>query len=985
MIRALVEQTFDATKKYFVLAGLSTDSKPTTGIVTGSKFIEVDTGVNYAFDEVGGTWSASTITEQEIKDEIDSWLEDNIDPDSGYALDRTLSLSNAAAPADMVGDLKSAITNIDVDISAYNTAFAVAGNGTWTNITSRAGYNFPVSSGDIIELKKNAAKVYYAILTDIDGVSQGASVHFATGCSLQSFDHNNVVTVTVPSDGHYIWVYHIDASAVDHMPAFIKVNTYDILKAVKGNIISTNESMAQAKSDLSNDITSVDGRITENENTKQASGDMETYAVSADGINEETVKESVFRDYNGQMVVGVNHDDMMPSDYLNTRKTYNKYGFRANFNLVVKPFTTAAYETAMRENVQKMVQDGNDIGLHAVFDESFWWMNKLYDMRPNYAFTYAPTLTQVTTDVGSGKNVFGYTVDSTKKMSELGFHSVPEGYDKTVAEMNATTYMTLISAYSWYNATDTRRFTGRDIGGTSRTWTFIHWLEHWYNELIDNTLGYSSEASLATKYATDYSVPSGATVEDYYPDAAHLANGKIVRHDDTTNPNYSDSDYQKVGYFVNGLFKGHSTCCNYEVRDRVIKIAKAWAKHYLGIDNFTVYGRHGVEYVDMQWVSNGVPYDNSDMTIYSGEAGKVFNTETMQFETGYEILLRNGIKMANHYTPLAPVYEGVAGIYYGQRGNRMPFFNSADAITYLGAMGNAALYDGTTTTYADFMKIMGDVPQKDWVKYIYEKAGTSITKNSVTKYIYVYLKNLIDTIRGSIGTGKIPTLSLDTIINDASNNAAVEMLCKYCYDNDIKIVPMEKARIIAQGNREALNNYFPNPSFSQSLINYFGGSSESNEAYIPDGWRKYNANSNTTWSVAKENGKRKLTITSSGSGYAYIITKIYGLPAGNYKLTFTAKKTGNVGRVIVAKNLNATRYGVFNTIQTVELTTTETEYEVTFTVEEPYCGIIGESAASQYNQGYENNVSNISIQLGMSLDNSGTQSVVFHSPKLVMV
>lgn len=109
MIRALVEQTFDATKKYFVLAGLSTDSKPTTGIVTGSKFIEVDTGTNFAFDEVSGTWSASNITMQDIKDEIDSWLEDNIDPDSGYALDRTLSLSNAAAPADMVGDLKSAM------------------------------------------------------------------------------------------------------------------------------------------------------------------------------------------------------------------------------------------------------------------------------------------------------------------------------------------------------------------------------------------------------------------------------------------------------------------------------------------------------------------------------------------------------------------------------------------------------------------------------------------------------------------------------------------------------------------------------------------------------------------------------------------------------------------------------------------------------------------------------------------------------------
>ena len=45
---------------------------------------------------------------QHTQDVIESWLEDRIDPETGYALDRTLALNNAAAPADMVGDLKSA-------------------------------------------------------------------------------------------------------------------------------------------------------------------------------------------------------------------------------------------------------------------------------------------------------------------------------------------------------------------------------------------------------------------------------------------------------------------------------------------------------------------------------------------------------------------------------------------------------------------------------------------------------------------------------------------------------------------------------------------------------------------------------------------------------------------------------------------------------------------------------------------------------------
>lgn len=37
--------------KYIEAAGLSTDSKPTKGVATGSLFLEVDTGDVYAFAE----------------------------------------------------------------------------------------------------------------------------------------------------------------------------------------------------------------------------------------------------------------------------------------------------------------------------------------------------------------------------------------------------------------------------------------------------------------------------------------------------------------------------------------------------------------------------------------------------------------------------------------------------------------------------------------------------------------------------------------------------------------------------------------------------------------------------------------------------------------------------------------------------------------------------------------------------------------------
>ena len=58
MVRNIVEKTFVGSKKYIEAFGLSTDDKPTAGIVTGSKFTEVNTGDVYLFDETSsGTWT----------------------------------------------------------------------------------------------------------------------------------------------------------------------------------------------------------------------------------------------------------------------------------------------------------------------------------------------------------------------------------------------------------------------------------------------------------------------------------------------------------------------------------------------------------------------------------------------------------------------------------------------------------------------------------------------------------------------------------------------------------------------------------------------------------------------------------------------------------------------------------------------------------------------------------------------------------------
>lgn len=58
MVRTIIERPFVSGKKYVELFGLSTDTKPVAGIVTGSKFTEVNTGDVFLFDETGdGTWT----------------------------------------------------------------------------------------------------------------------------------------------------------------------------------------------------------------------------------------------------------------------------------------------------------------------------------------------------------------------------------------------------------------------------------------------------------------------------------------------------------------------------------------------------------------------------------------------------------------------------------------------------------------------------------------------------------------------------------------------------------------------------------------------------------------------------------------------------------------------------------------------------------------------------------------------------------------
>ncbi len=56
-IRVLQDQLFTDGKHWITAAGPSSVSKPIVGIVTGSFFIESDTGKVYVYDETSTTWT----------------------------------------------------------------------------------------------------------------------------------------------------------------------------------------------------------------------------------------------------------------------------------------------------------------------------------------------------------------------------------------------------------------------------------------------------------------------------------------------------------------------------------------------------------------------------------------------------------------------------------------------------------------------------------------------------------------------------------------------------------------------------------------------------------------------------------------------------------------------------------------------------------------------------------------------------------------
>ena len=105
----------------------------------------------------GDTGDTGYPTDAQVQTAVAGWLSENVDPETGYVLDRTLEQADAAAPADLVGDLKSHFKFLKV----YNqfmilTASVNSSTGKITNNANCRTVYCECKPNSIYKVTKNA-------------------------------------------------------------------------------------------------------------------------------------------------------------------------------------------------------------------------------------------------------------------------------------------------------------------------------------------------------------------------------------------------------------------------------------------------------------------------------------------------------------------------------------------------------------------------------------------------------------------------------------------------------------------------------------------------------------------------------------------------------------------------------------------------------------------------------------------------------------
>lgn len=151
----------------------------------------------------------SEVAPELIAEATDDWLEENVAQETGYVLDSTLTMSNAAAPADKVGELKTALTaDINTKTNLYDSSANTSGGCLRENGTVRATTNYVITDFMSVEPDKYTYSYYglgiahnyaYTCFYDADkNLLSNASVCLYGRTGLTEY------SITVPETARYV-------------------------------------------------------------------------------------------------------------------------------------------------------------------------------------------------------------------------------------------------------------------------------------------------------------------------------------------------------------------------------------------------------------------------------------------------------------------------------------------------------------------------------------------------------------------------------------------------------------------------------------------------------------------------------------------------------------------------------------------------------------------------------------------------------------
>lgn len=220
MIRILLDRAFDNEHHYIHAVGLSTDTKPTTGIITGSKFVAVDTGAGYLFDETAGEWNEN----QQLTEAVAAYLDDHPEALDQAAIEAIFDERLDGIEGDL-GGLKSAIAPIvGVPEETFSDMDSLAEYSGWINNSNN--WNNTGSQSykcEIIPLEEKPGTVTftvdaqspvalrYAFLSQYNTPVDGASANVITKLDVGAGDS---ITVDIPNNARAIYCATVNNNKV---------------------------------------------------------------------------------------------------------------------------------------------------------------------------------------------------------------------------------------------------------------------------------------------------------------------------------------------------------------------------------------------------------------------------------------------------------------------------------------------------------------------------------------------------------------------------------------------------------------------------------------------------------------------------------------------------------------------------------------------------------------------------------------------------